>query len=529
VTSVNASVIVPTLGRLELLPACLESLLACEPRAEEIIIVAQGELDGVAELVSGFKGGGVRLVPCSGRGKALGVNIGLREAKHDLVLITDDDCRVHPSWVGVASKQLAGSPGTIVTGRVLPAGSEQMVPTRVEDPDAHDYTGPDAWGALCGGNMACSRDALLALGGFDERFGRAAGEDDDMSYRWASAGGRIRYDPEFLIWHADWRTPDQLTEVYAGYAREQGRFFGMHLRHDFRLIVPIIRYFYAGLRAIAAGLVHRRPLWTDPRSGIVRGLPGGIIAGWRAPSQAGEHRKAEASCAEPTGLLRRAVRRARPVRSTWHLLRAIRAAIDDGSRANRRRVDDEFAAPDPWNYAGSRREQDCFAHQLAVLDRARSGGQFGETWEVGCAEGYFTEPLAGRCESLLAVDLSEAALARARRRHDWADHVRFARFDLRADPLPGRFDLIVIAGVLEYLDRPSALAAARQRIVGALRPGGQLFVVTTRNLVAEKAWWGRMFRRGTRINEYVGGDPRLVTRTVEEADWYVISLFERRG
>jgi SAM-dependent methyltransferase len=252
------------------------------------------------------------------------------------------------------------------------------------------------------------------------------------------------------------------------------------------------------------------------------------VAGWREAKPGARREPVTASSsAKPEGRLRRAVRRIEPLQSTWHLVRAMQAAVEDGPKRNRRRVGSEFAAPDPWNYAGSLREQECFRHQMEVLDRARAGCLFGEVFELGCAEGFFTERLADRCESLLAVDLSPAALARARGRRDWGDHVRLAHFDLRTDPLPGTFDLIVIAGVLEYLDRPSALSAARQKLVAALRPRGQLFVVTTRNLVAEKAWWGRILRRGSRINEYIGQHPSLRTLIWEDADWYVISLLER--
>ena len=229
----------------------------------------------------------------------------------------------------------------------------------------------------------------------------------------------------------------------------------------------------------------------------------------------------------PLERVRRAARGVRPLRSTWQLLRALRAAMEDGRERNKRRVDLEFAAPDPWGYATSEVEQECFRHQVSVLDRDRNGRRFGDSCEIGCAEGFFTELLANRCESLLALELSGEALARARQRRNWDDRVRFAQWDLRTDPVPGQFDLIVLAGVLEYFDRRSALRAARDKVVAGLRPNGRLFLVTTRSPVAEESWWGQALPHGARINEYVGRHPSLRTVIAEGADWYVITMFER--
>lgn len=218
-----------------------------------------------------------------------------------------------------------------------------------------------------------------------------------------------------------------------------------------------------------------------------------------------------------------------PVRSGWRLLSATAAAVRDGPRRNLKRVDEQFATPDPWNYAKSEREHDCFRHQLAVLDAFREGSTFTKACEIGCAEGFFTEHLAERCESLVALELSARALSRAHARRDWGQQVRFAQWDLRCDPLPGTFDLIVLAGVLEYFHRRSAIRAAREKVVAGLNPGAHLFLVTTRSPGTEDSWWGRAFPRGSRINEFVSRHPRLRPVVSERGDWYVIDLLERTG
>lgn len=147
-----------------------------------------------------------------------------------------------------------------------------------------------------------------------------------------------------------------------------------------------------------------------------------------------------------------------------------------------------------------------------MLDAVRGKKRFEKGLEIGCAEGLFTELLADRCDSLLAVDISPIALARARARRAWDERVRFAEWDLRVDPLPATYDLIVVIHMLEYLRNPLALRRARQKLVDGLRPGGYLLVgcVGEGEAVAVQAWWGRLFLRGgQRITAFIGRHPAL--------------------
>ena len=148
-------------------------------------------------------------------------------------------------------------------------------------------------------------------------------------------------------------------------------------------------------------------------------------------------------------------------------------APDGGATPGRFEFDALFAArPDPWDstsaYAATK-----FAQILSMVpdrpDRAL---------EIGCAEGHFTRLLSPRVESLLAIDISGVALGRAAERCAGLANVRFERFDLRADPVPGTFDLIVCSDVLEFFGGADAVIGAIRRIADALRPGGQLVLVS---------------------------------------------------
>jgi GT2 family glycosyltransferase len=180
----------------------------------------------------------------------------------------------------------------VVTGRVLPGGDgEGHVPSTVTSTTPRDYESPLSGSVLYPNNMALSAAAAQALGGFDERF-TAAAEDNDFCYRWLSAGGIVAYDPGMVVWHHDWRSPQELRRLYRRYWRAQGAFYAKHLRLGDRVVLRFVGWdLRQGLRAGLAGAVRRTPAWTDERRGALTGLPIGLVSGWRAMAPGGRARR----------------------------------------------------------------------------------------------------------------------------------------------------------------------------------------------------------------------------------------------
>jgi GT2 family glycosyltransferase len=274
------TVVVPTIGRPELLEACLASLAACEPRADEVLVVDQSRGDAVRSVVEPYTSAGVGVLTLDVPNKSLALNLALEQARHDHVLMTDDDCTVAPSWVASAWSQLERDPEAMVTGRVLAAGDERAVPSTIHEETPREYTGDIHYGALYGNNMACRASLVLAEGGYDERL--TVAEDNDLCYRWLRSGRRLRYEPELVVWHHAWRSEGELSRLYRRYGQGQGLFYAKHLRAGDLRVVPFLgRDLYRGARGVAARVVRRRTGWPDPRTGLLSGLVAGFIEGWR--------------------------------------------------------------------------------------------------------------------------------------------------------------------------------------------------------------------------------------------------------
>jgi SAM-dependent methyltransferase len=210
------------------------------------------------------------------------------------------------------------------------------------------------------------------------------------------------------------------------------------------------------------------------------------------------------------------------------LVLELRATLREPVTSSPRAVSRDFAkSKDPWNYETNPIERQRFQDQTRLIDTIRNGNVFRSGLEIGCAGGHYTEVLGDLCESLLALDISPLALDLARQRLRWSNRIRFETFDLRVDDIPGTFDLIVIAGVLEYFNRLETFVRVRDKIVNALNPGGYLLVETTRRPRLENTWWGRHMIRGRWINRFVAQHPSLYQSAVLDSDFYAIGLYRR--
>jgi SAM-dependent methyltransferase len=129
------------------------------------------------------------------------------------------------------------------------------------------------------------------------------------------------------------------------------------------------------------------------------------------------------------------------------------------------------ADPDPWRFATSPYEREKYAASLDALPQRR----FKAALEIGCSIGVFTRRLSARCDSLLGLDVSDSALARARENCAGLP-VRLENRRVPAEWPEGHFDLIVMSEVLYYLAAEDVRRTAALAVAALRQPGVILMV-----------------------------------------------------
>ncbi|RWR13314.1 class I SAM-dependent DNA methyltransferase [Paenirhodobacter populi] len=133
------------------------------------------------------------------------------------------------------------------------------------------------------------------------------------------------------------------------------------------------------------------------------------------------------------------------------------------------------ANPDPWGYRTSRYEREKYEATLAALPAKR----YRAAIEVGCSIGVLTEMIAGRADAVTGIDLSEHAIALARRRLAHRPDIHLIRGSVPADWPGGGWDLILLSEVLYYLSAAEIGDLARKTAASAL-PGAHCILVNWR-------------------------------------------------
>jgi predicted TPR repeat methyltransferase len=144
---------------------------------------------------------------------------------------------------------------------------------------------------------------------------------------------------------------------------------------------------------------------------------------------------------------------------------------------------------------------------------------FRRALEAGASIGVFTEMLAERCDELLAVDVSERAVAAARQRLSGRGNVRVERRTLPEQMPEGPFDLIVASEVLYYFPRDEMLTV----LLGferELAPGGILLAVHWRRKTETYPL------QGDEVHELLEEQTQLLNKETVVEPNYRLDLFE---
>jgi GT2 family glycosyltransferase len=234
----------------------VESVLKGDRVPDEIIIVDQSDQPNPdLAFYPPTRNCEVRYFPVDWTGVSRGRNLAIREARGEILVLTDDDTLAPGEWFGeIVCGLLKAGRKSIVTGRVdesLPEKEGAVAPSVIRDLAPAIYTGQIEKDVLYTNNMAAFKTAFAEVGMFDERLGPGtpypAAEDNDLAFRFLKAGYQIVYEPRAAIIHRAWRTHQENLKVEWNYGYGQGAFYAKYIlqRNAFmlnRLLKDLFNY-----------------------------------------------------------------------------------------------------------------------------------------------------------------------------------------------------------------------------------------------------------------------------------------------
>jgi glycosyltransferase involved in cell wall biosynthesis len=186
------SVVIPTHNKKGLLVQTLAALAEQDVGSVpwEIVVVDDGSRDGTGALLHDWQGqlaGRLQVVAPPGNvGRAAARNLGLRAAQGRWILFLDDDILAPAGLLAAHLDLLEGHAGSATIGCVRTA------PALIDAPHFH-YIDSRGVAKVPSGqvparyfvtqNAAVAREALLQVGGFDERFQAYGMEDMEIAFR----------------------------------------------------------------------------------------------------------------------------------------------------------------------------------------------------------------------------------------------------------------------------------------------------------------------------------------------------------
>ncbi len=209
----------------------------------ELLVVDNGSRDNTRETIQSIELPNMPVFFIQERapGVASARNTGLRHAKGEIVLITDDDTHVPENWLEAMCQPILDGASEAVAGKIVIAPHlrrDWMSAHHEAILSATASMDPEDPQDIFGASMAFHRDVLAAVPGFDPELGpgTAIGALEDTLFSWQlkRAGYRIAYVSNApVVHHFD---QDRLLRTsFISAARRHGRaraYMAYHWQHE---------------------------------------------------------------------------------------------------------------------------------------------------------------------------------------------------------------------------------------------------------------------------------------------------------
>lgn len=205
------SIIIPSYNKPELLKNCITSIISSKSNDFEVIIIDNGSTDPLY-----FNDQSIHYINLeSNHGFSKAINIGIKQAKGNIIAVLNNDTEVDSNWIGSIVSAFKNNPDIMfITSKikslkdknflddvgdvVLSSGKVYKLGNREKDAGQYDQQ------RYVFGASGCAsiyrREFFDSVGYFDEDF-FAYLEDVDLSFRANLQGYKCLYLPDAIVYH----------------------------------------------------------------------------------------------------------------------------------------------------------------------------------------------------------------------------------------------------------------------------------------------------------------------------------------
>ena len=223
----SVSVILPILNEADYLVNCVEAILKQKFSGQLEVVLAIGpSVDNTMEIAQELARNDSRIKIIenpSGR-TAVGLNLAINRSTSPVIVRVDGHSNIPENYIELAV-ELLNKTGAVNVGGLMAAEGrttfERAVASAMRSPlgvgAAKFHTGGQSGEVDTVYLGVFKRDALLAVGGFNEHFTRA--QDWELNYRLRKNGGKIYFDPRLTVTYRPRRSLIALARQYFEYGR----------------------------------------------------------------------------------------------------------------------------------------------------------------------------------------------------------------------------------------------------------------------------------------------------------------------
>ena len=298
-TMPGVSILIPARNEAVVIGRTLEKVLALDYPVQkiEVIVINDGSTDNTQSIIDQYHKSDPRVIPLPlpfadvGRGKAHALNMGLKHARHELIVIYDADNNPEPSSLKMLIRELLSEKDVgAVIGKFRTINRKKNILTRFINIETLSFQWILQAGRyrafqvsiLPGTNFVIYKKVIHECGGWDEA---AITEDAELSVRIYQKGWKIKFVPQAVTWEQEpesWRVwIKQRTRWVRGNNYVIRKYFKPALLFKNRILFMEFIYLFALYYLLLGAIVTSHLLFVLCGVGILGvDVPGPYTAVW---------------------------------------------------------------------------------------------------------------------------------------------------------------------------------------------------------------------------------------------------------